>query len=349
MGLHPAFMQDTAACPVSGPLPWQATDLDLTISHRSRQFSARAMQDIPQISDTSSELTVAPGESLAGPRSRVENSRWAVAIAASCLIHGALAATLLTSPAARNDSQDSAQTEGSDRSGANVVGSALNSESSAVNVALVPAPQPPKPAQPTAPVRPAEAPRPQPSPEAVERKPIQPDILVASAPRDDAESVVQDDKKPAPTETQTESPPPVPAQPPIPTARPVLEKPREAEDKSGTADGRNRSERTASRGRKQTEVGTVAEASYRSDVIRKLGRVYRAVPPSLQATARTNTVVTFVIGRQGNVDELRVVESSGSTTFDQIVLGFVRKAAPFPPIPAKVGNSLEFTGAIGPF
>ncbi|BAB48596.1 energy transducer TonB family protein [Mesorhizobium japonicum] len=77
--------------------------------------------------------------------------------------------------------------------------------------------------------------------------------------------------------------------------------------------------------------------------------MYRAVPPSLQATARSNTVVTFVIGRQGNIDELRVVESSGSATFDQIVLGFVRKAAPFPPIPPKVGNSLEFTGAIGPF
>ena len=75
----------------------------------------------------------------------------------------------------------------------------------------------------------------------------------------------------------------------------------------------------------------------------------RQVPPSVQATARNNTVVTFVIGSRGNIDELRVLESSGSTSFDQLVLGFVRKAAPFPPIPSKVGNRLEFTGAIGPF
>jgi len=313
------------------------------------------MQDIVEISDTSDQLAIASGEPLADVRSRAESGKWPVAIVASCLIHGAVVAALLISPSARNDFQDSAQTEGSDRSGTNVVGSALNPEPAAVNVALVPAPRQPKPVQPTRtvkptePVRPTEAPKPQPSQEAAERRPVEPDILVASVPRDDGESVVQDDRKPTPTDVRTESPPPAPAQPPIPTARPVIEKSRETEDKSGAVDGENRSERTASKGRKQNEVGTVAEASYRSDVIRKLGRVYRAVPPSVQATARNNTVVTFIIGSRGNIDELRVLESSGSTSFDHLVLGFVRKAAPFPPIPSKVGNRLEFTGAIGPF
>ncbi|MDX8478059.1 TonB family protein [Mesorhizobium sp. VK24D] len=150
-------------------------------------------------------------------------------------------------------------------------------------------------------------------------------------------------------EPESASPPPTPAQPPVPTARPVTASRQEADEKSGAADGQNRSERTASKGKKQNQAGTVAEDSYRSDVIRKLGRIYRGVPPSVQATARSNTVVTFVIGKRGNIDELRVLESSGSESFDKLVLGFVRKAAPFPPIPAKVGDSLEFTGAIGPF
>ena len=73
------------------------------------------------------------------------------------------------------------------------------------------------------------------------------------------------------------------------------------------------------------------------------------MPPSVQLTARNNAVVTFVIGSRGGIDDLRILQSSGSANFDQVVLGIVRKAAPFPPIPPKVGNSLVFTGAIGPF
>ena len=180
---------------------------------------------------------------------------------------------------------------------------------------------------------------------------VDPDILVADAPRNDSDSVAPGMKSPEPTPAQQQesvSHPPTPAQPPVPAARPAAANPLTA-DKSGAADGQTRSQPAVSKGKRQNEAGTKAEDSYRSNVIRKLGRVYRAVPPSLQAAARSNTVVTFVIGRQGTIDELRVVESSGSETFDQIVLGFVRKAAPFPPIPAKVGGSLEFTGAIGPF
>lgn len=322
-----------------------ASDLDLTIPDRARQLAARAMQDISEISDTS-ELTAAPGEPLIGPLPRGGHGRWSMAIAASFLVHGLVAAASLISLSGRSALQDPAQTEGSDRSGANVVGSALNAEQSALNVSLVP---PPKPEQPAKPVQPAEPPRP--LPKTAEKQPAAPDILIADTPGDNAQSVPPGEKTPASaaTEPESASPPPIPAQPPVPTARPVTANPKEADERSGAADGQNRPERTTSKGKKQNEAGTVAEDSYRSDVIRKLGRVYRGVPPSLQAKAHSNTVVTFVIGKRGNIDALRVLESSGSTAFDQLVLGFVRKAAPFPPIPAKVGNSLEFTGAVGPF
>lgn len=357
MGMEPAVARNAVFRPLPGigSAPLAATDLDLTISRLSRQFSARAMQDTSDTPDTDSVLTAAPSEALAGPRPRGEHGKWTVAIAASCLVHGAVAAALLVSPSTKSDLQDLTQAEGSDRSGANVAGSALNPGQQSINVALVPPPQlPAKPTPPAAPAPPAEKTPPVEAAKtrAEPNKPrVDPDILVVDAPRNDSDSIAPDTKSPEPTPAQqreSASHLPTPAQPPIPAARPAADNPLTAE-KSGTANGQARSEAALSKGKRQNEAGIRAEDNYRSDVIRKLGRVYRAVPPSLQAAARSNTVVTFVIGRQGTIDELRVVESSGSETFDQIVLGFVRKAAPFPPIPVKVGSRLEFTGAIGPF
>ncbi|WP_245511792.1 MULTISPECIES: energy transducer TonB [unclassified Mesorhizobium] len=103
-------------------------------------------------------------------------------------------------------------------------------------------------------------------------------------------------------------------------------------------------------GKRQKEAGSAAEDSYRGDVFRKLGSVNRTLPPSLQLAARNNAVVAFAIGKKGNIDQLRILESSGSKTFDEAALGIVRKAAPFPPIPPQAANpGLEFEVGIGPF
>ncbi|TGS08228.1 TonB family protein, partial [Mesorhizobium sp. M4B.F.Ca.ET.190.01.1.1] len=76
----------------------------------------------------------------------------------------------------------------------------------------------------------------------------------------------------------------------------------------------------------------------------------RTLAPSLQLAARNNAVVAFVVGRKGNIDELRILETSGSKVFDQAALGIVRKAAPFPPIPPEAASpSFEFEINIGPF
>ena len=373
MGLHPALTANTVAWPLAGrgSLTPGAYDLDLTFARRPLQFPARDMQEISPLPDAGSELAIAPAEPLAVARPA---ARWPVALVASGLLHAAVAAFFLISPSGTFDSRNAEQPEGSDHAGDKVAGSALDKDPAAINVTLEPKPQPTKPEPavrplpPTKPARPEQqavkqAPQPtqeaakslpKPLPEAVKQPAATPDILVAATPRPDKQSVAARAETPAQPSVQAESaetPVTVPDQPPIPIARPTPAAiPSKAADaKRGTADGQDRLAQAASKGKRQDEAGSAAESSYRSDVISKLGRVYRAVPPSLQATARSNTVVTFIIGRQGNIDELRVVESSGSATFDQIVLGFVRKAAPFPPIPPKVGNSLEFTGAIGPF
>ncbi|MFA6156518.1 TonB family protein [Mesorhizobium sp.] len=326
------------------------------------------MQDINPLPDAGSVLAIVPAE--APLRASEWNRKWTAAVVISCLLHAAVAAAFLISPAGRSDSRDAAQSEGSNKVGDKVAGSSLDKDPAAINVKLVSNPQPikpqparpAKPAPPTDPSQPERKPVKQPSrpfqeaagqPEAIKQPAAAPDILPAATRRHADQSVAAKSEPPARPAIQAESSqmPAVPDRPPIPGARPTpaAAPSTAANEKSGMADGQDRVAQADSKGKREKDAGSAAEDSYRGDVIRRLGRVYRAVPPSLQATARSNTVVTFVIGRQGNIDELRVVESSGSETFDQIVLGFVRKAAPFPPIPPKVGESLEFTGAIGPF
>lgn len=349
-------------------LPFEATDLDLTSLHASLQFRARDMQEISPLPDAGSELAIAPAEPLAPARPSGGSGKWTAAIIISCVLHAAVAAAFLISPAGRSDFQNTTQSEGSDQTGDKVAGSALDKEPAAVNVSLVPNPQPPKPqpvkaakpVQPTKPSQPVnQAPEPtreaakqlpKPLPDPVKQPSVAPDILVAT-PRPDDQSVAAkaETAQPNAQAEAIEMPVAVPDQPPIPSARPTPAPSKAADEKRGTADGQDLQAQAASKGKKQKEAGSDAEDSYRGDVIRKLSRVNRAVPPALQLTARNNAVVTFVISSKGGIDDLRILESSGSPTFDQIVLGIVRKAAPFPPIPSKIGSSLEFTGAIGPF
>ena len=323
------------------------------------------MRAISPLPEASAALAMTPTEPLAQARPAAWNGKWAAAIVSSCLLHAAVAAAFLISPPGTFDSRDTIQSEGSDQSGANVVGSALDRYPAAINIALVPNPQPtkPQPAKPAKPAPPTEPSQPvqeatkqppKPLPERAKQPTATPDILVAGAPRPDNQSVAPKTETPAQPTAQferTETPAPVPEQPPIPSARPspATAPSKTADEKRGTADGQDRLAQAASKGKKPKEAGSATEDSYRGDVIRKLSRVNRAVPPSVQLTARNNAVVTFVIGSRGGIDDLRILQSSGSENFDQVVLGIVRKAAPFPPIPLKIGNSLVFTGAIGPF
>ncbi|RWO64335.1 MAG: TonB family protein [Mesorhizobium sp.] len=319
------------------------------------------MQDINPLPEAGAELTIEPSEPLALPRPSAWSRKWTAAIVVSCLFHGAVAAAFLISPSGISSSRNAEQPEGSDQSGTNVAGSALDKDPAAINVALVPnlqpaKPQPetPKPTPPTEPSRPAkEAATTKPEP--VKQQTVAPDILVAGVPRPDGQSVAPKTETPAEPTVQaesTEAPVAVPERPPIPRARPTpaAVPSKMADEKRGAADGEDRSAQAASKGKRQKEAGTAAEDNYRGDVFRKLGSVNRTLPPALQLAARNNAVVTFVIGKKGNINELRILETSGSAAFDQAALGIVRKAAPFPPIPPQAASAnLEFETEIGPF
>ncbi|RUX84989.1 energy transducer TonB, partial [Mesorhizobium sp. M7D.F.Ca.US.004.01.2.1] len=116
------------------------------------------MHHISPLPNAGTELAIKPTEPLALPQPSAWNRKWTAAIVISCLLHAAVAAAFLISPSVTSGFQDAMQSEGSDQSGTKVVGSALDKDPPAINVALVPNPQPAKPA-------PAKAARPSPSTE----------------------------------------------------------------------------------------------------------------------------------------------------------------------------------------
>ncbi|MGX9571904.1 TonB family protein [Mesorhizobium sp. f-mel] len=321
------------------------------------------MQEISPLPDANGELAIAPTEPLAPVRPAAMSRKWTAAIIASCLFHAAVAAAFLITPAGTFDSKDAIQLEGTDQTGANVVGSALDGQvPGAMNVTLVPDPQPAKPqVKPEPPVdRPAREMAAQPHaplPQIVEQPTAAPDTPMDDTPRLDEPGVapkVETPAEPAAPADSTEAPPTDVGQPPIPTARPSatagLGGAGETNDARGAADSEERDAVTSSTGKKQAVAGNAIESRYSGEVQKKLARANRRVSKSIQASARNNARVVFVVMADGSISDIQLAESSGSAELDQFALTLVRKQAPFPPIPTETGkSSWVFKARIGPF
>ncbi|OBQ75465.1 TonB family protein [Mesorhizobium erdmanii] len=326
------------------------------------------MQEISPLPDVGSELAIAPAERLTPARVSAGRRKWTAAIVISCVLHAAVAAAFLISPSGTFVSSDAMQSEGRDQAGANVVGSALDRDPAAIDVALVPNPQPTKtlpekparPASPTEPSQPGqEATKHPPKPllEPVKQPAATPDILVAGTPRPDNQSVAANTEMPPRPTAQsedTEAPAAIPEQPPIPSARPSpAAAPATASapyEKRGTADGHEINAAIASKGGKQKDAGNAAASRYSGEVAGRLARANRRVSKSAQTTARNNAIVAFVVLANGSISNLQLAKSSGSPELDQFALDLVRKQAPFPPIPPETGlSSWRFKAPIGPF
>ena len=329
------------------------------------------MQEVSPIPDAGSELAITPDEPLAPARPSAISLKWSAAIIASCLLHAAVAAAFLIAPAGTFDSREAIQAEGTDQSGANVVGSALDGQAAGtMNVTLVPDPQAAKPeaTKPVPPIRPSQPTKqattqvPQPLPEAVQQPAKAPDILVAGAPRPDDQSVAPKTETATSTETptspavqpeSTEAAPVFDGQPPIPSARPSatgLGGSSQTNDARGAADGEERDAVISSKGKKQATEGNATESRYSGEVQKKLARANRRVSKTVQAKARNNARVAFVVMADGSIGDLQLAESSGSSELDEFALTLVRQQAPFPPIPPEAGrSSWLFKARIGPF
>jgi protein TonB len=322
------------------------------------------MQDISPLPDAGNELAIKPAEQRAEAQLSAGDRKWTVAIIASLLLHVAAAAAFLIAPAGTFDSSSAIQSEGADRSGAEVVGSALDSQApDAVDVTLVTDPQPPKP-EAVQPAPPTEAPQPvkelaapKPAPEAAEQATVAPDTLTAAIPN--AQTVAPSAEKSTPPAVQTQSSEAPPAdEPPIdlPAARPPVPSPRPSApagsgDTRGAADGEERNAPVvASKGKEKGAAGNATESRYSGEIQKKLARANRRVSKAIQEKALNNARVVFVVMADGSVSDLQLAESSGSAELDQFALKLVRQQAPFPPIPPETGrSSWVFRARIGPF
>jgi protein TonB len=100
----------------------------------------------------------------------------------------------------------------------------------------------------------------------------------------------------------------------------------------GVAEGKAR---TASQGGKQAAIGNAAVSNYPGKVRSKLVRVFG----STRVRGKGITVVSFTVAENGTLQSARVRSSSGVPEIDKAALAAVRRASPFPSIPAGSGRS----------
>ncbi|MFN3546286.1 MAG: TonB family protein [Mesorhizobium sp.] len=162
---------------------------------------------------------------------------------------------------------------------------------------------------------------------------------------------------------------PLPADAPLPTARPEppvlreavvrpkVEEPRvqrraeplqssgsggrqDRDSRKGQSDGSERASAASSgAGRGGGQAGNASVSNYPGQVTAKLRRTVRSVSRNARRGAQRDVHVAFVVTSDGGLGSVRISQSSGSTELDQAALDSVRRAAPFPPIPAGAGRS----------
>ncbi|MBW9117819.1 TonB family protein [Rhizobium cauense] len=112
------------------------------------------------------------------------------------------------------------------------------------------------------------------------------------------------------------------------------------DSKKGSVDGTE----TATSGQNSRGVGSsggagsAAVANYPGKVQSRIKRAIK-VPSEYKRMSDTMSVrVRLTIGASGDLNGLSVVRSSGISALDQVVVEGVRRAAPFPPLPAEWGK-----------
>lgn len=118
----------------------------------------------------------------------------------------------------------------------------------------------------------------------------------------------------------------------------------------GQADGRADGRASAQGGGTNAAgaSGNARVSNYPGQVVARLKRSLRGVPRSAIRQASRDVHVAFTVDAGGGIGGVRITQSSGSPELDQAALASVRRAAPFPPIPADAGrSSWQFSVPLG--
>ncbi len=87
----------------------------------------------------------------------------------------------------------------------------------------------------------------------------------------------------------------------------------------------------------RSDPGNAAVSNYPGKVAAKLRRALK-YPRSAVSSSSGEAQVAFTVLPDGSATGIRVVSSSGSPVLDQAAMEAVRRASPFPPIPAEAGR-----------
>jgi len=143
-----------------------------------------------------------------------------------------------------------------------------------------------------------------------------------------------------------EKPEPRKAEPRKKATAKTADKPKSATGSGGAnqADakrGQNSSGQSASSGGggKSSAAGNAAVSNYPGKVAAKLRCALRYPAEARRQKLRGVVQVSFVVSASGGVGSIRLASSSGSPILDKAALEAVRRAAPFPAIPASAGRS----------
>jgi protein TonB len=117
--------------------------------------------------------------------------------------------------------------------------------------------------------------------------------------------------------------------------------------RKGQADGAENASAAAATGEKggaARQAGNAAVSNYPGKVRSKLSRAIRYPAEAKRQRLRGVAHVSFTVTSGGGVASVSLTKSTGSPILDQAALDTVRRAAPFPAIPAGSGrNSWAFT------
>jgi protein TonB len=119
----------------------------------------------------------------------------------------------------------------------------------------------------------------------------------------------------------------------------------QADTRRGSPDGQAQGSSAASgSGQQASAAGNAAVSNYPGQVVSRLRRALRYPGEARRERLRGEVHVSFSVSANGGVASARVVRSSGHQVLDQAALETIRRAAPFPAIPAAAGRrSWDFT------
>lgn len=148
-------------------------------------------------------------------------------------------------------------------------------------------------------------------------EPVEPDTVVAAA-----------EVPPEPAATKTS-----------PAAKPQASAPKASTPSAAGKAARGPTVGKAGAGGAKGGAGKASLSSYNARLSAHL-RAYRTYPPEAAARRITGSAsVSFTIDRSGRVLSARLSRGTGHRILDDTAIAMVRRASPFPPIPAELGKA----------